>query len=225
MLTIDQENKQTIYLTEDKASWINIDYLSDDLKDYAIKHFDELFNLHPLNRGKVLVFNGEKENKNWVETECSRWYETYGKTPKFDDTVMKSYMFSGNNNINTSILPDLYQPFNKYMINKDDRYNQIVINWYDSKNDYIPLHSDCEAHMIDNHVISLINLNENNNHYRVFNLIAKDNVATLYKNIDIVLKHGIIITMGGNIQQHFRHGVKPVDNDVCERISISFRQF
>ena len=87
---------ETIYLTQNKDTWITIDYLPKHLCDYAREHFDELFELHPTDRSKVLVFNfskeksifvpkinGKPEEPEWLETVGSRWYKSYGKTPSF----------------------------------------------------------------------------------------------------------------------------------------------
>ena len=220
------KDKLTIYLTNDKTSWITIEHLPDNIKQYAIDNFNAMFELHPEDKGKVLVFNGLIEDPNWVETQCSRWYQSYENTPRFDDTVMKSYMFSDQTNININkSLPDILTPLYDCMKEKDSRYNQVVVNWYND-DDSIPYHSDCEAYMMKDHTIGLINLlpSVNLNNYRHFKLISKDNTKTLFDEVDIVLKHGIIITMGGQLQQTFRHGVE-ICPDSSHRISLSFRQF
>ena len=39
-----------------------------------------------------------------------------------------------------------------------------------------------------------------------------------------LLKHGLIITMCGNTQKEFKHGIEKTDHSVVPRISLSFRQ-
>lgn len=219
-------NKSTIYLTHDQKSWITIEHLDDNIKQYAIDNFNAMFELHPEERGKVRVFNGNISDPNWVETQCSRWYQSYENTPRFDDTVMKSYMFSGQKPVDTRLpLPQIFIPFYDFMKEKDHRYNQVVVNWY-NPDDLIPYHSDCEAYMIPDHSIGLINLlpSFKQNNYHHFKLMTKDKTKSLFDEVDIVLKHGIQITMGGQLQQTFKHGVEFCP-DSSKRMSLSFRQF
>lgn len=219
------QDKETIYVTANKSAWINIQHLPTSLKEYASSNFEKMFECHPEKRGTVMVFNQDTENPKWVETECSRWYQSYLNTAQFDKSVMKSYMFSGSNNTNINgELPNIFQPFYSYMKDIDAKNNQVVINWYDNKNDYIPYHSDCEAHMVENHTISLINLNAKDS-CRLFKFQSKNQNETLYEEVNVVLRHGIVITMGGDLQSKYRHGVPACDENVSPRISMSFRQF
>lgn len=223
-------NQELIYLTYDKSSWIIIQQLPRELKQYAQTNFNEMFNIHSADRGRVLVFNKDHKNPEWDEIECFRWCKSYLNTPKFDKKVMKSYMFSGTDGANINDpLPEIFNPFYEYMKTNDNKYNQVVINWYKDHNDYIPQHSDCEADMIDNHVISVINLNNNTNNsphiHRNFELITRNKTESIFDNVNIVLKHGTIITMGGDTQTKFTHGVNKLTEPMVERISITLRQF
>jgi alkylated DNA repair dioxygenase AlkB len=206
---------ETIYLDEQKTAWLEISKLSDDLILYATENFDTLFNLHPEKKGNVLVFNKDHQNPDWDEIECFRYCKSYLATPKFDNTVMKSYMFSGHNHdgINDP-LPIEFQPFYEYMKN----YNQVIVNWYE-KDDYIPPHSDCDAHMVDNYNIGLINLSKSD---RSFDLQSR-NSNVVY---NVALLHGTVIKMCGKTQQLYTHSVgKGIHEGDNRRIGISFRQF
>ena len=48
-----------IYLSEDKLSWITIEWLPEELIAYATKHYQQLFDLHPTNRGKIVMYKNE----------------------------------------------------------------------------------------------------------------------------------------------------------------------
>jgi alkylated DNA repair dioxygenase AlkB len=131
-------------------------------------------------------------------------------------------MFSGTQDTNINDpLPELFEPFYNFMKNSDNRYNQVIANWYQDK-DYIPLHSDCDAKMVNNYTIGLINLNIDNDDSdcRYFQLISKEDG----KEFNIALRHGIIITMGGDCQQKFTHSVLS-NGHTKKRMSLSFRQF
>lgn len=218
---------QTIFLTKDNSAYVIIQHIPEDLKTYALANFDSLFNIHPDERANVLLFNHNTKKPDWKEITKPRWSQSYLNTPKFDNSVMKSYMFSGHNTTNNnSPIPPPFDPFYAYMKTQDDRYNQLIANWYDN-NDYIPLHSDCESKMVPNHVISLINLNEDDNNDdepRYLKFIARDRDQSIHNEFNIALRHGTLIIMGGDCQNKFSHGVLQNSNHK-KRISLSFRQF
>ena len=215
----DSKIKQTIKLNDN--SWVSIDHLPETLTSYAKDEFDTMFSMHPEKRGNVLVFNKNITNPEWNEIECHRWCQSYENTPQYDKTVMKSYMFSGHNdeNIHTP-LPDIFLPFYTHMQNMDkmaERYNQVIVNWYENA-DYIPQHSDCDAEMVPSYTIGMINFSDDHTH--TFTLKSKSD-NTVY-HID--LSFGAIITMSGETQKYFTHGVESVENG-NRRISMTFRQY
>ncbi len=55
-----QETLSTIYLSESKLSWITIEWLSEELLNYSTKNYEKLFSLHPLQRGKIVMFDNEE---------------------------------------------------------------------------------------------------------------------------------------------------------------------
>ena len=228
-LQIEYETK-CIYLNNDKTSWITISELPIYLKNYAHNNFDSLFDLHPQDKGKVLVFNKDRENPEWNEINCFRWHKSYLNTPSFNKNSYKSYMFSGwDTSSNNENVPNTFIPFYDFIKNVDQRYNQMVINWYENSDDYIPLHSDCEYSMIDNHDITILNLNKSDNDElcRTLTIIPKETTTDYISDkYEIKLTHGMIICMGGNMQNEFSHGVDKCVNDyTTPRISISFRQY
>lgn len=214
-------NETKHFLTHDQSSWIVVKHLPQELKEYCRDNFDAMFNIHDEERGKVMVFNKDHSNPEWNELTTARWCKSYLKTPQFDNTVMKSYMFSGEDNTNINEpLPDVFDPLYQHMQKQDDRYNQVVVNWYQD-DDYISQHSDCEASMVDGHSIAIVNINPNNTN-RLFEMLAKDSSKTAYDSVKIVLVDGIVIEMCGNTQSMFTHGVPP---GFGKRISLTLRQY
>lgn len=216
-----------IFLTNNGDSWIDIEYLPEDLQVYATENFDTLFNLRPLEYGKTLIYQ--------KQVTSHRYHQSYLNTPKcYIDKVPTSYMFSGfNESNNQQDLPDAFQPFYQYMVNsKDSRYNQVVANWYQNGNDYIAQHSDCEIGMIENAVVSIMNFNASleKSHCRILKIKpkAEDINESIYHEVHLLLRHACMVTMGGKFQQKFKHGVPKIsvtNPASVPRFSLSFRQF
>lgn len=222
-LTYDPDNGDCrIPLTSDESAWITIEHIPQELKDYGQANFYRLFHEHPEHEEPVSYFN--HDDGTFKEVASHRWYQSYMNTPPKDPSVRRNYMFSGRDDTPVNLeLPELFAPYYNYMLQKDPRYNQVVINWYGSNN-YIPMHRDCEAGMVNNHSVSLININEPVPlPARTFKLMSLKNAKTvLYDTINIVLRDGVLITMCGDTQSQYLHGVR---KGKASRISVSCRQY
>lgn len=238
-LILDPQEEKIIYLNADHSSYLRIRYLPLELINHALTNFDQMFNLHPPNKHKIIMY--------MKEVKVSRWQQCYLNTPKYELDILEkqSYMYSGyNTSKNNNELPELFQIYYDYITTFDKRYNQVVANWYLDKNDYIAYHSDCEIGMIPNAEISIISLygiNDGNrplgrnpnrsiwsgeDRCRVFSIIPKNEyVSSIYQRINVVLRHGIILTLC-QMQKDFKHGIEKTESeDVLPRLSLSFRQF
>ncbi|HUM53002.1 MAG TPA: alpha-ketoglutarate-dependent dioxygenase AlkB [Chitinophagales bacterium] len=220
-----EKSCQTIYLTKSKSAWVTIKWLSDELINYSQNQYRSLFNLHPNERGKVVMHD--------EEVQSPRWHKSYMHTPMLNLIhAKKSYMYSGKELIGNDLsLPNLFQPFLDF-INKterNDQYNQVIVNWYLNGQDYIAAHSDCQIDMKPNAEISIITLCEQEEHFRELRFTPKKINGTendaIYNHVKIATIHGSIITMHGDTQNKFRHKIpKALDIDTS-RISITCRKF
>jgi hypothetical protein len=204
--------------------YFNESKLNQELNDYGRVNFNMMFDLHPTHKGKVQVFNKDNMDPKWKEEQCHRYHKSYLKTPTFDKTVNKSYMFSGENQEEIEKnLPEIFKPFLNFMKDQDENYNQVVINWYENENDFMPSHSDWTDGMVEGHKISVLTLNEVDNEERSIVILSKDGKTKQ----TIKLDHGQILTMYDGFQEQYRHGVPAlsVNSNRNRRISISFRQF
>ena len=85
---------QQIVLSE--KSYYDIEYLPNNLLEYANFNFDKLFDLHPNIKGKVLsVGNKLGDSQYQKEVNCKRWHKSYLNTPKVKNYKHNTYMFSG----------------------------------------------------------------------------------------------------------------------------------
>lgn len=219
-----------IQLTKSGSAWLVVDHLPEELSKYSDDNYAELFELHPEDVGKVMM--GEKE------VISSRWHKSYMKTPSRKGSE-KSYMFCGleSTDINDP-LPEKFVPFLEFMNQgKSVGYNQVVANWYQHGLHYIARHADYTQDMIEGFTIASISLNEPTVNEdakcrvltfkaRVFDGVVPDDVC--YPTVSIIQRHGTIVTMCGDTQDKFTHGIPKVldgGGDVPSRISLSFRQF
>jgi alkylated DNA repair dioxygenase AlkB len=162
------------------------------------------------------------------EVEVNRYSKSYLNTwTDLDHTSTRSYMYSGfDTSTNNDPLPENFVDYYKWIKEQDPRYNQVIANWYENKFDYIAPHSDCVKGMIPGAKISIMSFysNINPNNFRFMELRPKVKTETLVEVFKIRLDHGTIITMCGKTQELFVHGIPKSESDVCERISLSFRQ-
>ena len=218
-------------------SYIMLSSCNPELLNYTRYNFNRLRDLikTSYNKSKVMVFNKDYEKPLLLEKTINRWYKSYLNTPRFPvETTNKSYMFSGlDRREQQTVLPYPFHPYFNYFRNIDSRYNQVVANYYETINDYIDYHRDWTYDMVENYSISILNLNEprfqnDNTENRIFKIKS---VAT-GETYDIELTDGLIITMGGEFQRDYRHGIPPgtppINNNrsfISTRIGITFRQF
>jgi len=214
---------KNIYLTKNKSAWLTIEWLSEELKIYAQNHYKKLFNLHPENRGKIVMYN--------EEIESERWHRSYLKTPaRNPDNIKSSYMYSGLNFYDDLSLPQPFQNFLDFLneLEENEKYNQVTVNWYANGNDFIAAHSDCRIGMKPASDIAIVTLCDNQCDTRELQFIAKPikkiESNAIYKMVKIETKQGCIIKMHGDTQLKFRHKVPKSPNIVSSRISLSFRK-
>lgn len=214
---------QKIYLTESKLAWITIEWLSEELMDDAQKNYDELFDLHPIERGKVIMFH--------EDVESPRWHRSYLYTPEYDAKAHRSYMYSGKKKYDDLSLPVPFQNFLAFLNQKEkgDEYNQVIANWYVDGKDYIAPHSDCQVNMKPNAGIAIVTLCKEDSSFRELQFRPKKMKESkndyIYKQVKIALKHGCIITMYGDTQKNFRHGIPKALEVTSSRISLTFRKY
>lgn len=176
--------------------------------------FKDLMKLAPKNLNCVLVYN--KAKKEHEEKQIYRRYRSYGKVPEFDPRIKKSYMFSGWEGLEKEQdIPEVV----KNIMEDNPEYNQCVVNWYMSGDEYIEPHSDCDAHMIDNYKIKIINFTEVPD--RIFRLKHKTDSR---KDINIKLGNNTEIILDKRLNTEYRHEVPASSNFKSQRVSVTLRQ-
>lgn len=228
----DEKHMFRVDLTKSKSAWIEIAQLPNELCEYGQTNFETLFDLHPTERGKVIMKNEKSANQ---EVESSRWHTSYLNTPKWDHLLESSYMFSGMNGSQVSKkvdLPNEFRPFFDHMNQKREMnqlrpYNQVVANWYKDGNDFVAFHSDYSYGMPKDMNVAIVSLYESPDEFRVFSIKAKQNETfddVLFERVDLKLRHGCVLFMCGDTQHKFRHGVPKMESQ-SKRLSLTFRYY
>ncbi len=172
--------------------------------------FTNLFKLKPEGRSKIVLF--DKDEQEFRPREIFRSYMSYLFTPMFDPNVKKSYMFLNK----AEEVPVELVPFIGFAKQIDQRYNQMVVNWYEPE-DYIEAHRDCTAKMIENNSdVLVININESDDIYNIRNLVFINVETNEYQSVPL-LNNTYHIIKNNNTHRHY------VGRGVERRISITFR--
>lgn len=94
-------------------------------------------------------------------------------------------------------------------------FNSVLLNRYRSGSDSISWHTDAEKELGRNPVIASVN----------FGAERKFQLKHIHINekIDIVLKHGSLLIMRGELQHFWKHQIPKTKLKVEERINLTFR--
>ena len=124
-----------------KESWyeqFNLD------ADYCVdgELFNELWDLHPVEYGKVKMMN--YKTKKYEEINTPRWQQSFGK----------DYNFTGMNHKASKLEHPYLIKLLKFVNDRSDlEYNQVLVNWYNDGQHYIGAHSDDERQLVKDSAI------------------------------------------------------------------------
>jgi alkylated DNA repair dioxygenase AlkB len=127
----------------------------------------------------------------------------------------KPYTFSGITLNPHSWTPDLLQI--KQAIEKECavEFNSVLLNLYRDGNDSISWHTDAEKELGLNPVIASVNFGAE----RKFQIRHNDTREIR----EIILKHGSLLIMRGELQHFWKHQVPKQKNITKQRINLTFR--
>jgi len=209
-------NYQKVELEND--CYIELMWLTPELKQYVKENFNTMFSLHPPHRHKIISFE--------EEIETNRWSQSYMNTPCVDHEYVKknSYMYSGfDTTSNNQELPSVFQPLYQHIQTIDTRYNQCIVNWYQDKLDNIAMHSDCQRCMSPDAKIAVISIYPSDDVNQVRQMKIKSKVSD--QNLRLDMHNGMILVFSPKMQDYYRHGIgSDPKGEQGPRISVSFRQ-
>jgi alkylated DNA repair dioxygenase AlkB len=210
-----------MYLTKDEKTWTDLLWCPKDVLDTL--DFEGLWSMHPKDfaQGKI----GQK-----VVT-FKRWQQSFGR----------DYHFTGMNHA-CKPTPTCLEPLLEWANGlgyTQTPLNQILINWYETGAHYIGPHRDSEVGLAREEdggvVVVSLTLQENDVEglRRVFRLkpIPPRGIDPSLRSkigkekIDITLRHGLCVVMGGHCQRTHKHQVPSRKKKFGRRINITFRCF
>ena len=168
-------------------------------------NFNELWNLHPSDFGKIKIYG--------KEINTPRYFQNYGEG---------IYKFS-NITHDSQPLPGILKPYLDWINNRETiNYNGILVNWYESGHHYIGAHSDDEKSLIKNTNIYCFSFGQE----RDFVVQSKNDKSDKKK---FTLNNNTLLVMGGECQKYYKHSIpkvtgKKADN-MGKRISVTIRAF
>ncbi len=245
-------NDKIIFLNKSQTSWIKISCIPEELKNHAKLNFDNMFSLHSQNKGEVIMHNNVVKSDRWHKSYLNtpkfdenkkRSYMFSGKNElnenneELPNEFKIYYDFINQNNQFNQVVANWYENNNDYIaMHSDFEYDADDLkNKFEILNgELLPIRSDISIltfNLYDNIFNGDENVNvdvdDDNFYCRKFTIKPKKNcIDYLYKNFSITLEHGYIISMCGETQKYFRHGIKK--NNLYKetpRISLSFRNF
>ena len=199
---VENKFKSKIYKLDDEC-WIEQHSIPDPLQ--SMYDFDELWRLHPQEYG------------------CVSYMGKMVKTPRWQQTYLKDYYFSGMMH-KALPLPTQLQPFLEWAntITPDVIFNQVLVNWYGNGNHYINPHTDNERQLVKNSSILSVSLGQE----RIFRIRDK---STNQIVLDIPMPTNTYVMMCGTMQSRYLHEVPKVTgtkgSSMDKRINITFRVF
>ncbi len=133
------------------------------------------------------------------------WYGDQDKPYSFSGITLQPHPWS----------PGLSKIKNDIEAKANAQFNSVLLNRYRDGNDSISWHTDAEKELGQNPVIASVNFGAE----RKFQLKHKDTD----ERIEIVLQHGSLLIMQGELQHFWKHQIPKTKKPLGERVNLTFR--
>jgi len=134
------------------------------------------------------------------------WYADAGLT----------YSYSGVSHEGSGWAPELDVMRRRVEEASGASFNSLLLNLYRDGQDSIGWHTDAEPELGPDLVVATVSLGS------VRDFLLKHRATK--ESLVYRLGHGSLLVMGGSSQHHWLHAVPKVEDEVGERISLTFRQ-
>lgn len=144
--------------------------------------------------------------KEHVLPRVSAWYGDTGRSYKYSGILLHPKPWN----------PALSWMREQLKIVSENTFNSVLLNWYRSGQDHISWHTDAEIELGRNPTIASLNFGEQ----RRFLLRRNDDHDD---KIEILLGHGDLLIMQGELQHHWQHSVPKQAKISKGRLNMTFR--
>ena len=196
---------RTIYLNEEKTSWIKL-FRLESPNSLTMADFEQLWSLKPNEKLQIKIAG--------KLISCPRYAKSY----------LHSYKFSGLNHEADMNLPARIQTLLNYAkVHFNADLNQSLLNWYECGGS-IGKHSDDTRQLKENSDIFSFSFGPAKRNF----ILEPKKVDSNQHKYNILLEHNTLVVMGGKCQQTHAHSVPKVkssDKMNGRRINVTFRCF
>lgn len=183
---------------DEEDSYIEIGEVPDHLR-VGEELFEQLWDEHPEERGKVKMMGKVMEVK--------RYFQSYGR----------NYYFSGMDHNPVELTP-FHRRLIEFVSGREGiEYNSVLVNWYDGGDDYIGPHKDNVKRHVQGSPIYSFSFGEKRDFVIKHDVTGERHV--------ISLKDNTLLIMGGNLQAHYKHSVPVRKRANGRRVNMTVRAF
>lgn len=206
-------------------SWDNEARLTLDRMPLSHEWYDRLQALRPAKQQEIWTSTGPKPSH--------RFYQTFGVIPKRPSKG--NFMFSDGHVHNSyeeipSVLVALLHDVRQKSTVTLPRFNQMVVNWFDNGDDYIPRHMDATYGGLQKDAgIWSLTLMPPGSRPRYYDITRNNHVRSSkrrpawYRTLTIPTLHGTLIGLHDRAIDEYVHGIRKDSTHTHPRISVSFR--
>lgn len=163
-------------------------------------------------------FERLRTTTNWQEDDITIFGKTY-KQPRLTalySNTEKSYSYSSMTMYPNIFSKDILDIKSKVESLSNHNFNTVLLNFYRNGNDSNGWHADNEKELGKHPVIASVTFGEE----RPFHFKHRTLKEQRHK---LILKHGSLLIMKGQMQEHWLHQIAKTKKDIGERINLTFR--
>ena len=127
-----------------------------------------------------------------------------------------SYHYSGVNHQPLPWIESLLFARHKIEAHYNCSFNSVMANLYRNGSDSMGCHADDEEELGNNPLIASLSLGEQR--------LLKFRHQKSKEILDVILNHGDLLLMAGDIQHHWKHELPKTKKQKAERINLTFRK-
>lgn len=163
-------------------------------------------------------FERLRTTTNWQEDDITIFGKTY-KQPRLTalySNTEKSYSYSSMTMYPNIFSKDILDIKSKVESLSNHNFNTVLLNFYRNGNDSNGWHADNEKELGKHPIIASVTFGEE----RPFHFKHRTLREQRHK---LILKHGSLLIMKGQMQEHWLHQIAKTKKDIGERINLTFR--